>query len=162
MALCLFPSSKTRNKVCAYSKYVLNFSVHLNPCLQYARLVCTLDKFMCSGVLITMINWIMLRNIMGELNSVWNWHDRLSKHDPLVFAVYRAVSHSNSWVITMHPPPDIKFACAHGPFHPGMHSTDLGISGTLALRLTATFTWASVTSRENSCSQTPHIIIIII
>ena len=38
--------------------------------MQYARLACILDIIMCSGVntvLITMINWIMLRTVMGEL-----------------------------------------------------------------------------------------------
>ena len=38
--------------------------------MQYARLACILDIIICSGVntvLITMINWIMLRTVMGEL-----------------------------------------------------------------------------------------------
>ena len=40
---------------------------------KYARLACTLDIIMCSGVdtvLITMMNWIMLRAIMRELKRV--------------------------------------------------------------------------------------------
>ena len=39
---------------------------------KYARVACILDKIMCSGVkivLIIVINWIMLRTIMGELSS---------------------------------------------------------------------------------------------
>ena len=43
---------------------------------KYARLACMLDIIiMCSGVntvLITMINWIMLRAITGEVKRVCN------------------------------------------------------------------------------------------
>ena len=37
---------------------------------KYARLACMLDIITCGGVntvLITMINWIMLKTVMGEL-----------------------------------------------------------------------------------------------
>ena len=40
---------------------------------KYARLVCMLDIIMCSGVNSVLINWNMLKTIMGELKSGCNW-----------------------------------------------------------------------------------------
>ena len=57
---------------------------------KYARLACMLDIIMCSGVntvLITMINWIMLRAIMGKLKRVVYPHYRLTSSTCFCFEV---------------------------------------------------------------------------